>query len=39
MVTMIAGLVKDVNTTCHMLQQSDYERIVWTAAAEFPGKC
>ncbi|XP_065902879.1 synaptic vesicle 2-related protein-like isoform X2 [Dysidea avara] len=31
------GLVKDVNTTCHMLGRSDYERIVWTAAAEFPG--
>ena len=36
---MATGLVKDINTTCHMLGRSDYERIVWTAAAEFPGEC
>ena len=36
---MLAGLVKKPNaTSCEMLDRSDYEHIVWTAAAEFPGE-
>ena len=36
---MITGLVKEPNdTSCEMLDRSDYEHIVWTAAAEFPGE-
>ena len=36
---MVTGLVKKSNTTlCEMLERSDYEHIVWTAAAEFPGE-
>jgi len=35
---MVAGLVSEPNTTCEELERSDYENIVWTAAAEFPGE-
>ena len=38
-ICVITGLVKEPNdTSCEMLDRSDYEHIVWTAAAEFPGK-
>ena len=39
-VRMVTGLIKEFNSTiCEMLDRSDYEHIVWTAAAEFPGQC
>ena len=39
-VRMVTGLIKESNTTiCEILDRSDYEHFVWTAAAEFPGQC
>ena len=38
-VAMVAGLVEKSNAmSCEMLDQCDYEHIVWTVAAEFPGE-
>ena len=39
MVGVVTGLVKEPNNMlCKMLDRSDYEQIVWTAATEFPGE-
>ena len=39
LLVMVTGLIQNTNaTSCEMLDRSDYEHIVWTAAAEFPGE-